>query len=171
MASVEEGNQDSLPQGLRGKLKQNRHTNEKVPSGKQAGVEEQRQVPKSSEGWFSGAVRPRKKCVLSKRTKQQAETCRGNRLAYKQPYLRVVHLLQQVLLDYPVLFPSWSVNFKGIKQLTEVIEKERIGHSNMPLRNSYSEEKLNWTMKPYQIVFLWKNNSPSSNTFSTPTFL
>lgn len=31
MASVEEGNQDSLPQGLRDELKQNRHTNEKVP--------------------------------------------------------------------------------------------------------------------------------------------
>lgn len=53
-----------------------------------------KQVPKSSEGWLSGAVGPRKKCVLSKRTKQQAGTCRGSRLAYKQPYLRVVHLLQ-----------------------------------------------------------------------------
>lgn len=65
MASVKEGNQDNLHQGLRGKLKQNRHTNEKVPMWV---ASKSRGAKMSYKGWFSGAVGPRKKCVLSKRT-------------------------------------------------------------------------------------------------------
>ena len=84
-----EGQSPSRPKGT---LEKNRHTDRRVPRWEASRT---RAAKASYTGWLLGSGTQEEVCP-SKRTEQQAGTSEAytHRFAYKQPYLRVAHLLQ-----------------------------------------------------------------------------